>query len=510
MIIALRRNLQPRILLVILFASILLVPAFTFDNNEISRNISNNYFLGDVQSQNNTIINNNTVCFVLIGNSLDELNSTGVNFYISAEYIVLGVPASDHLGNSASIFYNTVTNKGGRVFIKTSHIDYLIYSRLKQYVNISLNQIFMENYQINSFTIPNDTNTQNDIFFNFHRTDYPANSHISTIYFYTLPTSELGYYGLSEIFYTLPSQSGKFNVTVKNPDNSGAQVCIVHDGIPGVIYSIKNYQLLVSLNTKGYGNFRFGTSTERLMMDSSPLAYKNTASPYSNVGLALMISFSSLCIIVSFTYFQKRELVNKFLSLPVKRYQFILATFISSVSFILFASAVSFLLLDIFWKFYYGLFLSPLDLIYVGITEILIALAICSIYVLAGSFHSSERNSFLNTFFVAIFPLISILASVYFFVTGSGIQITGGTYLATPLNSYAINYNFIRDIIPLESDIQLNKYLSASPLLGLKMTNNMGLLGMDPLIIILSAIGIPLIFMSIGVWMYSRKTANLI
>ncbi|MCI2413265.1 MAG: hypothetical protein MPI47_08095, partial [Cuniculiplasma sp.] len=74
----------------------MLVPAFTFDNNEISRNISNNYFLGDVQSQNNTIINNNTVCFVLIGNSLDELNSTGVNFYISAEYIVLGVPASDH------------------------------------------------------------------------------------------------------------------------------------------------------------------------------------------------------------------------------------------------------------------------------------------------------------------------------------------------------------------------------------------------------------------------------
>ena len=50
----------------------------------------------------------------------------------------------------------------------------------------------------------------------------------------TVIATMLGYYGLSEIFYTLPSQSGKFNVTVKNPDNSGAQVCIVHDGIPGV------------------------------------------------------------------------------------------------------------------------------------------------------------------------------------------------------------------------------------------------------------------------------------
>ena len=505
-IIALRRNLRPRILLVILFASILLVPAFAFDNTEISRNISNNYFLGNIQPKNDTIIENNTVCFILIGNSLDALNRTGVNLSISAEFIVLGEPVSDHLGSSVSIFYNTISNNGGGIFINSSHIDYLIYSKLKQYGNVSLNQIFIQNYQINSFRIPNGTNVQNDVFFSFHKTDYSGNSHISTMYFYTLPTSKLGYYGLSEIFYTLPSQRGKFNITVTDPDNPELTVLIVHDGTPGIVYSIENFQLLDSLNEKGFGNFRFGDSQVRIIVDSSVLSYKNKASPYANIGPALLISFSSLCIIVSFTYFQKREVLYRFLSLPVKRSQFIIATFISSVAFMLLASAISFLLSDLFWKLSFGIFLNPLDLIYVGATEIFAAFAITSIYVFLGSFHVSGKTGMLNAFFVALFPLLSILTSAYFFIISSGMLQSGETYLLAPHNSYATYYNFIRDIIPLESDIQLNKYLSSSPLLGIKMEYHTNLLGLDPLTIILSAILIPLLFISIGMIRYSGRT----
>ena len=501
--IGLKRSFSLRILMVLLLASLLLFPAFAMDNSTISKNISNNYYIADTQPQNNTLINS-SLCFLLIGGDLRAQANTEICFNISAGVFFNGM---------VSIRYFTNSTGDGRVFINTSTISTLVFLKLNIKGSASTSTVFLKSYSINSFKVLKGGTNQNDVIFSFNRV-YLLNNHLKreTIYYCSLPSEYLGFYGFSEVFYTVPSQNYEYNVSLELSGNSEKSVPIVTNGTPGILYSIAEPSILAKLNQNGYGLFSINHLANdhstylsfRIYIKNPSISSSNTPGIYFSVGSAGMIAFSSISVALLFIYFQRRGSANRFLSLPLKRTQFVLSDLLSSILFMTFISLISFMFLDSYWKIAYGDFLSFFAFFYVAVSDAMILFAISSIYLLMSGRNMHRITSSLTVFFTLVIPFLNLLASAYFYIFTSGSISGGATYITAPMGSYSFYFNIIRDIIPVESGTQMNKYLVNSPILGIKMLNNTGLLGMEPVIIFLSCLIISSILFIAGTYKYSR------
>ncbi len=512
----LRRIIHSNIFLVLIIVSSLLFPAFLYDNSSIEKSTSESYYLGSIYTLD-AIPFSHSECFLLLGGDLQAEKSTQTQLNITFNYVVFINSTASVKQQVSTENYNITANNFGDVIINNTNVHSLLLKREEGSIsppveNISL---IITSYTINSYKVLSYPGSQIDNFFAFKSVSVSAQKLNFTVYYCTLPSSALGFYGNSEIFYAPVAPSSGYNVSTVKPNKASPDLHPSGQGIIGSnimsdqVFAIANRSLLLSFNS--------GTS-EHLWVDDEPinvsLAHSTVVSTdapefMSSLGRVSILFVSSVFTVAVFAFALSPEMKRRHLFLPEKRGTIFTSYIVSTIFIASVLTAAIFGFWDIYEDITSGTFYNIFTLIYITFTVDLTVFAECSILMVFAYSHRKALNIYAEIAMIGIIPLISLALSnyVYFYAT-SGIHYpyVSNTinYLLEPLRGIISLYNEILNLIPTFSPWQVNKWFLNTPLLDVRIDGMDGIFGLNPLYILLGSAVIPLILIITGVMLLGK------
>jgi Signal transduction histidine kinase involved in nitrogen fixation and metabolism regulation len=513
--------IHSRAIVVLIIASVLLVPLFVYDNSSIEKNVSNNYYMGSMYPLDAVPLSHSE-SFLLLGNDLTGISEQIVKFNITVCFMFTefgGINSTPSItSNTWTVNYNATSGSGGDVIINNTLLsDVLLKLEISRMSNMFFNSndsVTITGYTLNSYKLVNGLNQQTDTFFAFKGASISSGAHNFTVYYATMPSSTLGSYGNTEIFYSPNAPSSGYYITEGHlpfkteglypPKGTYFRFHVKS----GQVFSIINRNRLLSINSQSSMTFyidNFSIAVNIGIIKSETHMDSNYLLPISG---ALVIFVSALYVLVGVSPMLNSETRKRYLLLPPRRSVLLLSGIASTlVTASIVASAIfgvwsayTFLLSGKFYSFW--------TLIYCLITLNLIMLAQSSIYLLGIYSHRKATRFYIDVSLVSVIPLIfiAIYGYIYFYVTtySGSVPLYSVNLLLEPLRGGLYLYNVIISLIPVFSPLQLNNYLLNVPVFGAKMPEMNGVFGIDPLFIIPGSIVFPFCIMMLGLFLLRK------
>lgn len=519
----LTRITHSRAFVIVVVVSTLIIPLFVYDNASISKNVSDNYYMGSIYPLDSIPLSHSE-CFLLLGNNMSEIHRENVEFNMTISFL-LKLPSV--INKTATISshtwtedYNVTSTDTGIVVINNTDLSsMLMHLEIKQRGNVffpSNASILITGYTLNSYKLINESKLQTDTFFSFNSVSVQAHGKNFTVYFANMPSSVLGNYGTTEIFYSRNAPSTGYNVSLTNPKGvfigpSHINFVIFRMHIKnGEVLSITDKSQLLSLNSEGKTTIYIDDTG--ISIDLEKRAGGNSLDPdsLSSISGSAAIFVSSLFVIVGISPGLNRETRKRYLLLPPKRRTILLANMASTIFLASLVVSVIFFLWTSYSFLITGNFYNILTYIYTLITVVLLIFAESSIYLMASYFRKKSIRFYLDISFLGLIPVLfmAVYGYIYYNATTifSSLPVNSINFLVEPLRASFSFYNKIMSLAPVFSPVQLNNLLVSTPVLGIKMPGMGSTFGLDFYIIMLGSIGLPLCILFIGLFLLRKSS----
>lgn len=518
----LTRITHSRAFVVVIVASTLIVPLFVYDNASVSKNVSDNYYMGSIYPLDSIPLSHSE-CFLVLGNNLTEVSRLDVEFNLTISFLLNTVSN----GNTSAIGYQTLTldysatSEGiGTVIINNTALGNMIKNleikRTSDNGSTNNYNVTITMYTINFYKIKNAMGPQKDTFFSFKSVSVPAQGKNFTVYYANMPSNVLGNYGCTEIFYSRNAPSTGYNVTSMNPNGvyqGLAPIKFVIFGShikTGEVLSITDKGQLLSLNSEGATTIYI--DDKKISVDLDKRGGENSTTPdflYAISGAAA-IFVSSLFVVVGLSPSLSGETRKRYLLLPPKRSTILLSNMASTIIIASFAVSVIFVLWLLYHFLITGNFYNILSLIYTLITVDLLIFAESSIYLMASSFRIKPIRFYLDALFLGFIPVLfaALYGYLYYNVTANFISLPLNSinFIVEPLRATLSFFNEILSLIPVLSPLQLNSLLLRTPVFGIKMPGMSSFFGLDYPLVIVGSIVFPFCIIMLGILFLRRNS----
>ncbi len=518
----LTRITHSRAFVVVIVASTLIIPLLVYDNASVSKNVSDNYYMGSIYPLDSIPLSYSE-CFLILGNNLTEVSRQNVEFNLTISFL-LNTVSNDNASaigcDTLTLDYSATSGDTGTVIINNTVLRNMIKNiEIKSASdNGSTHRynVTITMYTINFYKIMNIRGPQKDTFFSFKSVAVPAQGKNFTVYYANMPSNVLGNYGRTEIFYSRNAPSTGYNVTLMNPNGvyqGLAPIKFVIFGShikTGEVLSITNRGQLLSLNSKGATTMYIDDKSISVDLDKRGGENSTTPDFLYVISGAAAIFVSSLFVVVGISPNLSGETRKRYLLLPPKRSTILLSNMASTIFLASFVVSVIFLLWSLYNFFITGNFYNVLTLIYTLITVDLLIFAESSIYFMASSFRKKPIRVYLDTLFLGSIPIIfmALYGYLYYNATASfsSLPLVSISFLIEPIRASLSFYNKIMSLMPVFSPLQLNSLFVDTPVFGIKMPGVANIFGLESPLILLGSIVFPLCMIWLGLFLLRKSS----
>ena len=515
---------KPKHIILLIIISLFLFPAFTYDNSVLNKSTQDNYYLGSACPSSSILINN-TECFLLIGSQPILLPVTRIVFNITTSFISenLSRAIPSQILGKLTLNYFTRSDSNGRVFINLTELSLLVKKQYHtDFFRPSNLSITITQYTVNRFSIINGTEQQKDYFFNFENVIIQSYGKNYTVFYYTLPSCQLGYYGNTLIFYAKKMSNQGYNISSSNPNykilgelqplNNTMYQNSIHENCLFVISrsTLGGSSFLSQFNSGGINSI-FVNGKEVSVNGSQRIFNLNNYPRYGNfISGASVIAVSGMFVFISFYWVYSSYSRRYYLGSPYGRGSILLSHLLAGELVTGFVTTISFVILDMFAYFDQSSFMNLDSYYFILFTTLLTFLSISSLYMVTAAWKGKSKKVILDVLAIAVLPLVSIsLSLLVYSIYVSKISHFGNiqtmSILYSPLSNLVSLYNEIKSLIPIFSPWEMNKLLLQSPFLGVKMYGDYGLLGINTFFVIVGSFVLPILFTIFGAMRYRNN-----
>lgn len=518
-----KSKFKTSIIIAITLVCILIFPTVIIENTAIPTSNENLFYLGEVSDTGTfNAINNATPQFswnfVLLNHRGEPLPNTTI---FGCSNIAITTKTINKTQTNIQFFTEVipVTAKTNSFGMANFTVPYLIsvassYNELRNFTILSFN---LQNYSVSKAAWEGTASPKYNNFGFSSSTLQNKNGNITKVYFSTITSNLLGYYGRTPVIMVCGNSNTPqpVNISYKlyNPQNAGKSYTYVnltklknHQ-----IYTVQNYSILKEFNMANNVTF-YGTGDVRigsLFYNSQSFFSINGAISSFLPAAEIALLVALLMVLIIYTPMFNNNIYKRYLSLPEQRKRTVLVQLVSSVIvssiFTGIALGVSYILAYVLLR----ISLAPIAILYTFVIIETAFFVFESIYTILSA-HFPGRNgirTFMTVFLVFGYPLISSIASslvVVFSFTSSLINVFNYTYLFEPTLEKIRTYNILTSILPVLNVEQFNNYLLREPFSGVVMYNHLNLFDLSPIIFISSIIGFSALFIYLGIRKFER------
>lgn len=507
----LRSKFRLKIILSIALICILIFPIVILENQELPTSNENLFYLGSLDGNSFIGTRNSTQTtwsYMLLNHNLQQVENTSITGYASIEVSNKSVPGSFYL------YMHNVSSRTNDMGIANFSVDYL-----KNLVDSSTgnNNSVIENFYLYNFTLPSSAMYGNakakyNVFSFKSKVLNQFSENASIIYFTSLPSRVLGYYGMTPVFYSCAEHSNTttlISYKMYNPQNKDAHYKIVNLTVLNdrQIYVVTNYGMLKQFNEANNVSFYANGihETGSLFQENSLfqlLGGNIITTGFGSLTTEIALFVSLIMTLILFVPMYNNNVYRRYFSLPETRTRTgivqISSALIASSIFTGIALGASLILSYLFLN----LILTPFAMLFTYLIIESAFLVFASIYMLLSSYFPGRNGPrmFLTVFLIIGYPIISGIGSSTILLSGLfHIQVINSTYIYKPILSSIRNYNIIASLLPVLNVMQFNNYLLRAPFEGVIMYNHLNLFDLSPIIFISSIVGLSLLFIYLSI-----------